>query len=218
MKREIIELINQISISLKQYEESRKPLTLASRRWAYFFLGITFFLAFPFFRGFFRNEELTKIKVAEVGKLQIQLETLLNQIETQINPDPASYAQVINNRLLNLISAHNKLQRKYDKVQLSREQVGIFNFRRKPSFLQSGLTLCIENCLQYVKVFREKYLSSSTAQVNLIIGSPPQLATISPNYSSSGAVYPFNPLSREGQILSEHQPTAPSTSKHRYCN
>jgi hypothetical protein len=208
-----------LRISLRQYENERPRLTPASRRWAYFFLVISLFIATPFFRGVFRNEELTSKKVTKVRLLQVELTKIEEAIKIQINPDTAKYVDAINNNLLNLISDHNELQRQYKKVQISKEQVKILNLRKKPSWLQSGLTLCIENCLEMVNRFSKKYLTSSTAQVSLMMGSPPQPTTSHQTYSSSAPVHPFNPASAEGHKYNNlHYPQpegAPSSMAYK---
>jgi hypothetical protein len=94
-----------------------------------------------------------------------------------------------------LVSDHNDLQRRYNKNQLSKARISILDLRTKPSWLQSGLTLCIDNCLEMVNRFCKKYLPSSTAQVNTMMNTVPQFPRSQPVFPSSAPPYSYNPAS-----------------------
>ncbi|MES2219311.1 MAG: hypothetical protein V4501_12985 [Pseudomonadota bacterium] len=225
-KAALIELINQINMCLKTYEVSRKPLSETGRKWGYFFLIFTGLLAFPFFRALFRNDELTRKKIATVEATQEEFRKITKLIpqETSLNLNTTNaYLDNIVKDLLDLQINNNDLNNYYEKFHLSKQQVLILSSKSKPTYFQSGLTLAIESCFTLIEDFRKKYglFPSSTVQVSANLGNqhsdrnsrhyiPPPAYSASSAQVSSYAPYPappaFNP-NAEQENPQRYQPS-----------
>ena len=203
MKLELLNLISQLNMTLEDYQSRRQIMSERKRKWSYFLIFITGFVALPFFGSLFRNINLTKEKHKLVTNMQIKNRNMLIMIKQETSPNLQKYLETISDNLTNVHVSNNLLHEKYNKLHLSKQQLEFGASTAKPSFFQSGLTLAIEKCLKQLIDFQKKYTlsPSSTTQVYS------QLKKLTPTAPPPA----FNPRRYERASAKVHPLPAPAT-------